>query len=54
MDKLIEQIRRHLRVVKDCGLQYRLIVSNDVVADYLRGELGNEVDVGVEPSEFCD
>jgi len=54
MDKLLEQIRRHLRVVKDCGLQYRLIVSNDVVANYLRRELGSEVDVGVERSEFCD
>ena len=54
MDEALEQIRRHLRVVQDCGLQYRMIVSNDVVANYLRGELGNEVDVGVEKSEFCD
>jgi hypothetical protein len=54
IDKVLEQIRRHLRVVKDCGLQYRLVVSNDVVANYLRGQLGNEVDVGVEHSEFCD
>lgn len=50
----LEQIRRHLRVVKDCGLQYRLIVSNNIVADWFRSELGDEVDVGVEKSEFCD
>jgi hypothetical protein len=54
LDKMIEQIRRHLRVVKDCGLQYRIIVSNEAFATYLRQLLGVEVDVIVEPFEPCD
>jgi Domain of unknown function (DUF4157) len=54
LDDKIEQVRRHLRVVQDCGLKYRIIVSNDEVADWFRGELGDEVTVEVKKSEFCD
>ena len=54
LDEKIEQIRRHLRVVKDCGLQYRIIVSNEAFAKYLRQLFGDEVDIIVEPFEPCD
>jgi hypothetical protein len=54
LDDKLEQIRRHLRVVQDCGLKYRIIVSNDEVAAWFRGELGDEVIVELKKSEFCD
>lgn len=54
LDEKIEQIRRHLRVSKDCDLQYRIIVSNEAFGKYLRQLFGNEVDVIIEPFEPCD
>lgn len=54
LNEKIEQIRRHIRVSKDCELQYRVIVSNDEVADWFRSQFGSEIDVIVEHSEFCD
>jgi hypothetical protein len=54
LDAKIEQIRRHLRVVKDCHLQYRIIVSNEAFARYLRQLFGDEIDIIVEEFEPCD
>ena len=50
----MEQTRRHIRVTKDCGLQYRILVSSPAAAEYLRSELGSEVDVLQEDFEPCD
>ena len=54
LDDKLEQVRRHLRVVQDCGLKYRVIVSNEEVATWFRNELGDEVTIEVRKSEFCD
>jgi hypothetical protein len=54
LDDLIEQVRRHLKVSQDCGLQYRIIVSNEAFAEHLRELFGNQLDVIVEPFEPCD
>jgi hypothetical protein len=53
-DGIIKQILSHLRYTQDCGLQYRLIVSSQPLADLIRDLLGNQVDVIVQPSELCD
>jgi len=54
LNDLLEQLLRHLRITRHCGLQYRIIVSNSDFADFLRGELGANVDVVVQPFEPCD
>ena len=54
LDKLLEQVLRHLRVTRQCGLQYRIIVSNSALAALLRRILGANVDIIVEPFEPCD
>lgn len=50
----MEQIRRQIRVAGDLGLNYRILVSSKQVAEYLRGELGSEVDVIQEDFQPCD
>lgn len=53
-DGLIKQILSHLRYTRDCGLQYRIIVSSEALADFIRDTIGSQVDVIVQPSELCD
>ena len=54
LDGMIKQVLSHLRYTQDCALQYRVIVSSERLAEWLRGQLGNQVDVIVQPSELCD
>lgn len=52
-DKLTEQMLRHQRIVQDCGLRYRYVVSNSELADFLRG-VWPSVDIVVSEWEPCD
>jgi hypothetical protein len=54
IDELLEQIRRQIRVSKDCGLQYRVLVSNADFGEFLRSQFGSEIDIIVDPWEPCD
>ena len=53
-DKLTEQMLRHQRIVQDCGLQYRYIVSNHEFAEFLRSVWPSSVDILEIPWEPCD
>ena len=52
-DRLTEQMLRHQRIVQDCGLQYRFIVSNPEFAEFLRS-VWPSVDIIEVPWEPCD
>jgi hypothetical protein len=54
LNKLLEQLLRHLRVSRHYGLQYRIIVSNAEFAAFRREQLGEGVDVIVREWEPCD
>lgn len=54
LDNMIKELLSHLRYTQDCGLQYRVFVSSSRLAEWIRGQLGNQVDVIVAPSELCD
>lgn len=53
LDRMDEQVRRHLRIANDCGLQYRFMVSNPELADILRTRW-SDVTVLEHQFEPCD
>ena len=53
LDGMMEQALRHQRIALQCGFTYRFLVSNQELADYLRGGFF-PVNVEVRPFEPCD
>jgi hypothetical protein len=52
-DGLTEQMLRHQRIVRDCGLNYQYVVSNPEFANFLRGAWPG-IDIVHVPWEPCD
>lgn len=52
-DKVDEQMLRHQRVARECGLQYRYMVSDKELAALLRDRWGFGVTVLHAPSDLC-
>ncbi|WP_143660488.1 hypothetical protein [Streptomyces sp. JHA26] len=52
-EKTDEQMLRHQRVARQCGLKYRYMVSDRELAALLRGRWGFGVTVLHEPSDLC-
>jgi hypothetical protein len=53
LDELDEQVLRHQRIARQCGLQYRFIVSNEQFAELLRRRWFG-IDIEVVQFEPCD
>lgn len=51
--KLTHQVLNHQDIARDCGLEYRYIVSNEFVANLLRREWHGNVVVDVRESDLC-
>jgi hypothetical protein len=54
MDKMIRQALQHQRRAAECGIPYRMVVSSQRLADYLRQHGPHDLDIEVRPDELCD
>jgi hypothetical protein len=54
LDDLIKQALQHQRRAAECGIPYRMIVSSQRVADYIRQNGPHDIQIDVKADELCE